>query len=60
MNPAVLSPDLLGLFPEGVVAAELRVPGDPSMLLPAEAADLRRAVPKRAQEFAAGRLCAAG
>lgn len=58
MNPALLSPDFESLFPDGVAAAELRVPGDASLLLPAEAACLGRAVPKRVEEFAAGRLCA--
>jgi len=58
VNPAVLSADFRGLFPDGVAAAELRLPGDPSMLLPAEAACLGQAVKKRVQEFAAGRLCA--
>ncbi len=41
-----------------MAAAELRMPGDVSLLLPAEAACLGRAVRKRVQEFAAGRLCA--
>jgi 4'-phosphopantetheinyl transferase EntD len=45
------------LFPSGVVAVESREPGDPALLLPAEAAHLGRAVAKRVQEFAAGRLC---
>jgi 4'-phosphopantetheinyl transferase EntD len=58
MNPADLSTHLVSLFPPGAVVAELRTPGDPALLLPAEAAHLGRAVPKRAQEFAAGRLCA--
>lgn len=53
-----LSPLLAGLFPPGVVASELCEPGDPALLLPAEAAYLGHAVAKRAQEFAAGRLCA--
>jgi 4'-phosphopantetheinyl transferase EntD len=57
-NPAVLSADIRTLFPDGVAAAELRVPGDVSLLLPAEAAGLGRAVQKRVEEFAAGRLCA--
>jgi 4'-phosphopantetheinyl transferase EntD len=57
-QPPTLSPALSGLFAPGVVAAELRVPGDPELLLPAEARYLGRAVPKRAREFAAGRLCA--
>lgn len=57
-NPATLSGRFRGLFPPGVIAAELREPGDPKLLLPAEAGYLGRAVPKRMQEFAAGRLCA--
>jgi 4'-phosphopantetheinyl transferase EntD len=57
-NPAQLSPGFQSLFPAGVVAAELRGPGAVSLLLPDEAACLGSAVPKRAQEFAAGRLCA--
>jgi 4'-phosphopantetheinyl transferase EntD len=55
--PSNLSPLFAGLFPAGVVAAESREPGDPALLLPAEAAHLGRAVAKRVQEFAAGRLC---
>jgi len=57
-NPAGLSADLAGLFPNGVVVAELRRAGDPELLLPAEAAFMTKAVPKRVREFAAGRLCA--
>jgi 4'-phosphopantetheinyl transferase EntD len=58
INPASLSNDLGTLFPPGAVAAELREPGDPQLLLPAEAMYVVRAVPKRVREFAAGRLCA--
>lgn len=58
MNPAHLSAHLEHLFPAGAVAAELRAPGDPELLLEAEALHLARVVPKRAREFAAGRLCA--
>jgi 4'-phosphopantetheinyl transferase EntD len=58
MNSAALSTLLGTLFPPYVVVAELREPGDPKLLLPAEAAFLGRAVPKRVQEFTAGRLCA--
>jgi 4'-phosphopantetheinyl transferase EntD len=58
MNPANLSSRLRGLFPPGAVAAELREPGDPDLLLPAEAAKLGRAIPQRVRQFAAGRLCA--
>jgi len=56
-NSLNLSPLLAALFPAGVVAVESREPGDPALLLPAEAAHLGRAVAKRVQEFAAGRLC---
>ena len=54
----MLSTTLHGLFPDGVIVAELRGAGDPSELFPEEAAYLGRAVAKRAREFAAGRLCA--
>ena len=58
MNPANLSTRLGSLFSPGVIVAILREPGDSGLLLPEEAAHLGRAVPKRMQEFAAGRLCA--
>ena len=58
MNPATLSSPLATLFPPGTVAADLRGPGNPDLLLPAEALYVGRAVPKRVREFAAGRLCA--
>ena len=58
VNPALRSRDFESLFPEGVAAAELRARGDPSLLLPEEAAGLGRASLKRREEFAAGRLCA--
>lgn len=57
-DAAGLSPALAGLFPPGVVGAELRMAGDLPLLLPDEAQHLGCAVPKRIQEFAAGRLCA--
>jgi 4'-phosphopantetheinyl transferase EntD len=57
-NPARLSPLVTRQFPPGVVGAELRIAGDPSLLLPDEAHFLARAVPKRIKEFSAGRLCA--
>ncbi|MHB8455402.1 MAG: 4'-phosphopantetheinyl transferase family protein [Acidiferrobacterales bacterium] len=57
-NPASLSPLLASLFPPGVVGVELRIAGDPSLLFPDEARCLGHAIPSRAQEFAAGRLCA--
>lgn len=57
-NPARLSPLLASLFPVGVAGAELRVPGDPSLLMADEAQYVDDAAPTRIQEFAAGRLCA--
>jgi 4'-phosphopantetheinyl transferase EntD len=57
-NPASVSALLAGLFPAGVTGAELRVAGDASLLFAEETRCLERAVPKRIQEFAAGRLCA--
>jgi len=58
INPARLSDQFRDLFPCGVVAAELRGSADPELLLEAELVYLGRAVPKRIQEFTAGRLCA--
>lgn len=56
---AIIASDLLsGLFPPGVVAMETRGSADPTSLSAAEAEYIRRAVPKRAREFATGRLCA--
>ncbi|HTB28541.1 MAG TPA: 4'-phosphopantetheinyl transferase superfamily protein [Steroidobacteraceae bacterium] len=57
-NPATLSTAFSELFPPGVAAAELRMPGDASLLYPEEAVSVAKAVPKRVGEFAAGRLCA--
>ena len=36
MNPATLSTPLGALFPPGTVAADLRGPGNPDLLLPAD------------------------
>jgi 4'-phosphopantetheinyl transferase EntD len=47
-----------GLLPAAVAAFEMREPGDPAALMPAEARHLGGSVPSRAGEFAAGRLCA--
>jgi 4'-phosphopantetheinyl transferase EntD len=58
MSPAKLSSLLGSLFPPGVRVAESREPGDTNLLLPAETKYLGKSVPKRAQEFAAGRVCA--
>jgi len=55
---AVLSENLRGLLPSGVVVAELRGEGDPGQLMALEASFLGRAVPRRARQFAAGRQCA--
>ena len=57
-NPASLSSSLGELFPPGALTAELRGAGDPAALYPDEARHLQKAVRKRAEEFAAGRLCA--
>lgn len=57
-NPARLSPLLASVFPPGVVGAELRMPGNASLLLPDEVQSLGPAVPLRIREFAAGRTCA--
>jgi enterobactin synthetase component D / holo-[acyl-carrier protein] synthase len=58
MNTFCRSSRVCSLFPPGVAAAEMREAADPRLLLPEEAVNLGRAVAKRAQEFAAGRLCA--
>ena len=57
-NPSSRSSTLAALFPAAVSVVERRTPGDPADLLPAEAEHVTRAVPKRIQEFAAGRVCA--
>jgi 4'-phosphopantetheinyl transferase EntD len=57
-DPAQTSPTIETLFPPGAAAAELRTAGDVWLLEPDEASVVARAVPKRVQEFAAGRLCA--
>jgi 4'-phosphopantetheinyl transferase EntD len=57
-NPASLSSCLCELFPQGALTAELRGRADPGALYPEEARHVQKAVPKRVEEFAAGRLCA--
>jgi len=57
-HSASLSSSLRALFPQGALAAELRGSGDPNALYPDEARHLQKAVRKRLEEFAAGRLCA--
>jgi 4'-phosphopantetheinyl transferase EntD len=57
-HPASMSTRLCELFPQGALAAELRGAGDPGALYAEEARHVQKAVRKRAEEFAAGRLCA--
>lgn len=60
-DSAVLSAGFQSLFTAGVagvVAVEMRVPGDPRALTPEEMSFVSAAVPTRVQEFAAGRQCA--
>ena len=57
-NPPRTSTLLAELLPIGVITAELSGEGNPKLLLVDERQLLGRAVPKRAREFAAGRLCA--
>lgn len=56
--PADGTDALNSLFPPGVAVAVRREPGDPADLLPGEAVYVAKAVPKRINEFAAGRDCA--
>lgn len=46
------------LFPRGVAAFEMRGSASPLDLFPSERVCIEHAAPKRAEEFAAGRLCA--
>jgi 4'-phosphopantetheinyl transferase EntD len=57
-NPAKISPTLASLFPSPALVAEMRVSGDPALLLPAERQHVGKAVAKRIGEYTAGRLCA--
>jgi 4'-phosphopantetheinyl transferase EntD len=57
-NPAQLSAELAGLFPRGVIAAELTVPAPRELLTAAELQLIAHCAPKRIQDFAAGRACA--
>jgi 4'-phosphopantetheinyl transferase EntD len=57
-NPATLSAELCGLFPSGVIAAELTVPAPRELLTLAELQLMARCAEKRIQDFAAGRACA--
>jgi 4'-phosphopantetheinyl transferase EntD len=51
-------PPLLNLFPHCVAIAVAAEDDDPAPLFPDEIAAVRRAVPSRQREFAAGRTCA--
>jgi 4'-phosphopantetheinyl transferase EntD len=57
-NPAKLSAELSGLFPPGVIAAELTVPAPRELLTAAELQFIAHCAEKRIQDFAAGRACA--
>ncbi len=57
-QPSNESAALDSLFAPGVVVAVRREPGHPADLMPAEAVSVQKAVPKRVNEFAAGRTCA--
>jgi 4'-phosphopantetheinyl transferase EntD len=57
-NPAQLSAELSGLFPAGVIAAELTGPAPRELLTAAELRLMARCAEKRIQDFAAGRACA--
>jgi len=57
-NSADLSPLVAGLFPAGVVAAELRGEASPAGLYDEELIDCRTFGERRIADFAAGRLCA--
>jgi 4'-phosphopantetheinyl transferase EntD len=58
LKPFLPEGPLRSLFPQTVVIRDRRIPGDPAELHPAETAYVANAVPKRIQEFAAGRACA--
>ena len=57
-NPARVSATLSGLFPAGVVAAELRSPASPALLTSEERASVAHCGRERVLDFAAGRTCA--
>jgi 4'-phosphopantetheinyl transferase EntD len=56
-KPTVPCPLLAELFPQGVIGATLRQPGDPRRLMPDEKKYVLQAAAKRVHEFAAGRVC---
>jgi 4'-phosphopantetheinyl transferase EntD len=55
---AAVSRAVMALFVGPMVAAEMRDPGDPSLLFPSEIEQVRGASWKRIEEFATGRTCA--
>jgi 4'-phosphopantetheinyl transferase EntD len=57
-NPAQLSAEVSGLFPPGVIAAELTAPAPRELLTSAELQLMAHCAEKRIQDFAAGRACA--
>ena len=57
-NPAQLSIELSGLFPPGVIAAEVTVPAPRELLTAAELQLIAHCADKRIRDFAAGRACA--
>jgi 4'-phosphopantetheinyl transferase EntD len=57
-NPAQLSAEVSGLFPSGVIAAELTAPAPRELLTSAELQFIAHCAEKRIQDFAAGRACA--
>ena len=57
-NPAQLSAEVSGLFPPGVIAAELTAPAPRELLTSAELQLIAHCAEKRIQDFAAGRACA--
>jgi enterobactin synthetase component D / holo-[acyl-carrier protein] synthase len=57
-NPAQLSADLSGLFPPGVIAAELTLPAPRELLTSTELQFIAHCAEKRIRDFAAGRACA--
>ena len=58
INPAQLSPELAGLFPSSVVAAELIGPAPRALLTPSELKSISHCAEKRIQDFTRGRACA--
>jgi 4'-phosphopantetheinyl transferase EntD len=57
-NPAQLSAEVSGLFPSGVIAAELTEAAPRELLTSAELQLMAHCAEKRIQDFAAGRACA--